>query len=516
MLNFLHLEKRKGIRNFTCLNIIESSIVVHYILCMENVEIKKIFLLSYNNLYKDCDIDPGTALKDIPQIPALEFITYLLHLYNVRKRDDTGFQSRHLMQWMMQMQSADKNKMANFIQQESTFIFDPSFKIIDRRPCLDLLQHILVYSSLIEHPLNEVHYTILFRCLLHFNSLENRAQEQLFNWNVKGTIEQFANHVLTVQVRNIEHERPKDYVLQFLKVYHFFVFCESHEKYSAHLNVFLTSLGLISYRSYLLKLISPYLHLMLSQEPTPKMHIDSGEEIMDLYVGLKINGKIVATDNDYKSLRQYPLFEIEKNMYIFLDFRFFVDKFYQGFLFDFAAKIKITYGHLKTNMGNEFSEHILFYSVMNKCFSSYGSIHLTGIEIKKKIFSGEPDYYIRNGLEIFLFEFKDVVISADVKYSGDSEKIKKGIAEKLEKSPDGKRKGVTQLLNTVKEISSGHNQEKAVDLIPADQTIFYPIIVHTDITLESCGVNYFLNKRMVELIVELELSHLIIKNLVLS
>lgn len=49
----------------------------------------------------------------------------------------------------------------------------------------------------------------------------------------------------------------------------------------------------------------------------------------------------------------------------------------------------------------------------------------------------------------------------------------------------------------------------------AHETTFYPIIVHTDIALESCGVNYFLNKRMIKLVEELGLSNLKIKDLVM-
>ena len=40
-------------------------------------------------------------------------------------------------------------------------------------------------------------------------------------------------------------------------------------------------------------------------------------------------------------------------------------------------------------------------------------------------------------------------------------------------------------------------------------------VVHTDITLESCGVNYFLNKRMNELAEQLGLSSFKIKGLVM-
>lgn len=482
---------------------------------MKNVQIEKVLLLGYVDVYENSDIYPTELLKTLPQTTALEFISYLLHLYNVRKRNDNTFQSHHLMQWMMQLESLDKNKVADFVQQKSKLIFDSSFKLIDRRPCLDLIQHILLYCPANDRPLNQSDYTVLFKSLLHFNSTENKAQEQLFNWTGDGSIGQFANHILTVQVRNIEHERFKDYVIQFLKVYYFFVFCESHKKYATHLRTFLSSVGLSSYSVYLWKLINPYLEVMVSEPPSPKMYIDDYTEALAFYDRLTINGKISAIDRDYKPLRQYPLFGAGKNTYCFLDFRFFVDKIYQGFLFDFSTVNKIQFGILKTDMGNEFSEHILFYTIMAKCFSKYGDVRLTGEEIKAKIGNGEPDYYIKRESDVFLFEFKDVVITADIKYSGDSEAIKRGIAEKLEKTSSGKRKGISQLLNTIKNIGNDLYKVKGVDDIEADSAIFYPIIVHTDITLESYGVNYFLNKRMMELADELGLSNLNIKGLVL-
>jgi hypothetical protein len=196
-----------------------------------------------------------------------------------------------------------------------------------------------------------------------------------------------------------------------------------------------------------------------------------------------------------------------------MDFRFFVDKFYQGFLFDFATITEIAYDKLKTDLGNEFSEHVLFYTVMNKCFAHYGTVRLTGKEIKTKTSHGEPDYYLRNVLEIFVFEFKDLTIPADIKHSGNAETIKKCIAEKLERNSHGKRKGITQLLSTIKDIDIGLYLEKGVDMIDAQGIVVYPIVVHTDIALESCGVNYFLDKRMSELIGELGLSKVSVKNL---
>lgn len=482
---------------------------------MRNVQIEKQFLLSQTDIYPEIEITPSLLLSTVPQTHALEFISYLLHLYNVRIRTDREFQSRHLIQWMMQMENADKITISNFINLNKDLVFDTSFKVINRRPFLNLMQHILVHSLPGNEPLKSVHYSTLFKCLLYFNLLENQVQEELFNWEGTGDTEQFANIIMVTQVRNMEHERFKDYVIQFLKVYYFFVFLESHSKYADYLKVFLQHLDLTSYTGYLWKLMNPFLRLLTNETPTPKMHIDDKGKALLFYQLLTINGKITETDKDYKPLRQYPLFESEAQTYTFMDYRFFVDKFFQGFLFDFATTVKISYANLKADMGNEFSEHILFYTVMEKCFGRYGTIRLKGDEIKSKIGDSEPDYYIRNGAAILLFEFKDVVLSADIKYSGNADKIKAGIADKLEKNWQGKRKGITQLLHTIKAISGGEYRDKNIDSIDIKDIFIYPIIVHTDVTFESCGVNYFLNKRMKELAGQEVIENISIKNLVM-
>lgn len=482
---------------------------------MKNVTIEKQYLVAYGDIFAG-KIEPSELLKDLPQLAALELITYLLHLFNVRKKNDLRFQSHHLFQWVMQLPEGDKMRMFRFIQNNNVLINDPGFKVIDRRPCLDLIQHILFYSAPgTDAPLNKAHISTLLKCLLHFNGVENKAQENLFNWDGKGSVEQFTDYILTVQFRNIEQERPKNYQLQFLKVYYFFQFCESHKTYAGYLETFLKKLCLAGYRGYLFKLIDPYLRLMTNDEPTPKICMSGDGAFLGFYDRLAINGKITGIDQDYKPLRQYPLFKTEENCFVFMDFRFFVDKLYQGFLFDFATIAELPYGTLKGDMGNEFSEHVLFYTVMRKCFGNYGDVRLRGEAIKAKISSGEPDYYIRSGNVLFLFEFKDRGMAASVKYTGDAGKIKEGISAIFERSAKGKNSGITQLLNTIAEIIKGKYREKDIDRAAPEQLIIYPLIVHTDITFESAGVNYFLGKRMKALTTDCGMEKIEIKQVVL-
>lgn len=43
---------------------------------------------------------------------------------------------------------------------------------------------------------------------------------------------------------------------------------------------------------------------------------------------------------------------------------------------------------------------------MEKCFQFYGECRKTGTELKVFLEKGEPDYFIRDKNEIFLFELK--------------------------------------------------------------------------------------------------------------
>lgn len=468
---------------------------------MENVTITRTLMIPFQSIYDDAEFDASEILKKIPQKAAIEYIVYLLHLFNTRLRSDKDFQSKHLCIWMMKLEKKTKQRLANFIQSQKEIIYSESFIFIDRRPSLDLIQQILIHGDVSNNSdLNIESYETLFKCYLYLTKKEILFQEKIFNYNFDITIDEFANDILVMQVKNIENQRFKDFRLQFLKVYYFFLFCESDETYSTYLASFLKSLGLNSSDEYLLKLFSPYLDTMLNKESTPKIHL--GNENLDFYDGLCINGKILAVSDDYKSIRKYPLFKSESNFFVFLDTRFFIDKFYTGFLFDFATKIKKNYEYIKSELGVKFSEHYLFYMTMRKAFYNYGEVQLTGEDIKTLIKEGEPDYYIRNGNDVFLFEFKDLLLSADIKYSNDAEKIKNGIKEKLEETKEGQGKGITQLINTIIKIKSGYYNDIGVDNVNVDELFFYPIIVHTDITLESHGVNYFLNSRMKELINE--------------
>ena len=215
------------------------------------------------------------------------------------------------------------------------------------------------------------------------------------------------------------------------------------------------------------------------------------------------------SSKDFVGIRNKPIYHKTDFRYVILSPHFFIDKFFQSFLFDFATVLsnhsEITningYTQLKRFVGEEFIESHFFYNIMRGCFPSYKLYD--GRKLKSLLQNSEPDFYMRKGNKIFLFEFKDILLDSRTKHSGNYYTIENELKEqfvlstidkhsgKLKKRP--KRKGVTQLLYAIE-----NNLSKI--LIDIDKTesingyIVYPIIVYTDRNLGIEGINYILAK----------------------
>lgn len=132
---------------------------------------------------------------------------------------------------------------------------------------------------------------------------------------------------------------------------------------------------------------------------------------------------------------------------------------------------------------------------MDLCFSKYATICIRGESIKKILKEGEPDFYMRQGNKVFLFEFKDSTLNANIKYSNKIEAIRTSILGKFEETLDGQKKGIRQLINSIKNIRDSQFNNAELDLYDNERSTIYPIIVHTDCSFEVEGVNYLLKER---------------------
>src|SRR5690606_10620043 len=155
-----------------------------------------------------------------------------------------------------------------------------------------------------------------------------------------------------------------------------------------------------------------------------------------------------------------------------------------------------------------FSEEFLMKNLLDNIF--YKKYY-----IKANANVGEdskPDYYVRYDKNIFLFEYKDVLIRKETKVSGNIELILGVLKKKFLFDPaDHRAVGIGQLINHIKAI--------AADNFPFDDKInleknnnVYPVLLLSDRLLEIPGINYILNKWFRENL-DLNANGLTIKNL---
>ena len=235
--------------------------------------------------------------------------------------------------------------------------------------------------------------------------------------------------------------------------------------------------------------------------------IDPHDELYDwkcafierLTVGNKIE------DIDFRNLRSHPFFKIAKNEFCLVYGYFLLELIYKGVYFklnelnnQLSDKEKIK--GFRSFYCDHFSERTLLYNVL---FNVYGKkyIQKSGEYIKSTYgIDAEPDYYIRNGNKIYLFESKDILIPSEVKISNDYNRISAEFKKRLyyEEKPNGNReyKAILQLLRNIKKLLK---REAEWDFCYKEKKIkIYPIIILHDNIYNCPGINDLINQWFIE------------------
>lgn len=321
-----------------------------------------------------------------------------------------------------------------------------------------------------------------------------------------------AKLIIPTQLPFIELLEFKDFRIQFIKAIHFFKFCETNPEFKVYLEIFLKEYKLDSWKFYLKNIISVYVRKFEKLKIPSRLTVsDEFPDIINFLNYLSVDLNNFKSSNDFLYLRQHPVFKISENIFLFLNLNFLVDKLYQGIQFDFAnilVKNSATYrGKVIKSVpdfiaifSNEFSENGLFYKVMDYVFEKSGYIKLTGESLKAYLRDGEPDYYIREKAKVYLFEFKNVFIGAEVKHSYDFDRIKSEIDKKLVSNQNNSPKGVTQLVNVIEKVKAG--EFSSFDKFDFENVIIYPVIVFVDFSFNIPGMNYLLRTEFRKLLTE--------------
>lgn len=341
-----------------------------------------------------------------------------------------------------------------------------------------------------------------FKAYTIFNqkSITERGNELAQNFKKHNIPETLDNFLVGNQLHSFDitdYQIDKVFMCQFLKAYSFFEFLEDY-KGSTHL---ITAF----YKHYNVKDSNEYLHKLLGivfpvltakKEAHTEIHLDADkQEELSLFIEkhILLDDETLA-DFDFTKTRSYPLYKIEKSKYRIIYPLFVVEMIYKGLYFRFKAindnlpkneQLKNLYGIKNL----QFSEQYLLNQTLKKLFGNR-FLQKSGQEMDVN-FKGAPDYYVRNGNKIFLFESKDVLLGKEIKQSIQYNEILEKLKITFVQNEEGKPKAVLQLVETIREILT---KSLAFDTnAPSNRAIIFPILIVHFRMFNTPGMNKLIN-----------------------
>ena len=202
----------------------------------------------------------------------------------------------------------------------------------------------------------------------------------------------------------------------------------------------------------------------------------------------------IGADEDFTYLKIHPLYKIEEHTYSIVNFFYVIDKFYRSAkfkikeIYEADKTLKPSYGDFFSFFNKEFSENFLMKRILDDIY--HKSYFVKKPETVEEL-DGEPDYYLRHGNCIFVFENKDVMIAKKIKASADIEMINGALRQKF-LGDANYSVGIGQLINTIEEILS--KKFRFDDYVNKKNNLkIYPILVVHDRIFQTPGINYRLN-----------------------
>lgn len=287
-------------------------------------------------------------------------------------------------------------------------------------------------------------------------------------------------------------------IAELIKACLFLEYCEL--SIPVHYSKFLSESGVLNWQEYV-----TYIHqigmLFVNKNidsPMPIVEVPKNDEVYEKKVAFLDKfclTEIYQNDADYTKIKVNPVIKnYETGEYYIIFEQFFVEKMYKCLYFTFNAinselKGKKEYvKDFKGDIGKYFSEKILLNKIIKDAIGKKYK-HLGYSELQKE---GRPDYYIRNGKNIFLFECKDNLIKKSVIESANIDQFISELDHIFIKSKDGQRKAIRQLIYNIKDIREGDFEEDKE--INPTKNIIYPIIVTNNTIFSLAGMNLLINE----------------------
>ncbi|MCD4773938.1 MAG: hypothetical protein K8R41_11210 [Bacteroidales bacterium] len=464
--------------------------------------LKRQEIIDFDKIFKNEDYNE--YLNKIGSLPKTLLIKASTFLLSFNKNDSFVQNHRELLyKWF----GKENNGIANEINQTINNYIKVSgheINIINPRSSLVLFENVLSIENIPKSIKESDFELLLFKVYLALNqklnendilitdtAKNNKDYPELINMAISMSLPIF--DITNYDINTI-------FISQVLRAIYLFEFLEDRKEARTLLSEFYKRFDVNGYKEYLGKILL-ISESIISAKNQGNINLVINED-KDFETNVAFLDKLSVnhivnedeTPKDYLYLRKNPIIRIDRNTYQIIFPLFAIEKNFNGLYFilkeindNLPKETKINLRQLITF---EFSEKYILYQLLDNIFKNK-YFKLKGEEM---VSPGAPDYYIRNGNKIFIFESKDILISAKIKYCYDFSKYEKELKEKLYFYNNGKSeqaKAVKQLMKFTKQLLT--------DFFNEDQNYkpnsikVYPVIILHNRQLDILGLNNLIN-----------------------
>lgn len=300
----------------------------------------------------------------------------------------------------------------------------------------------------------------------------------------------------------VNYNLNETWITQCVKSILFFQYLENDDKTGNLLAEFINYFGCNTWREYLKKIL-PLTISFIKKETEGHTDIivensDNFKQDCEFIEKLSVDENDEFETPDFLILRTKPFYKIKDGVYRIIFDLFLVEKIYRGVYFilrDLNKKLPKSkqVSDLKSLIGFEFSEKILTYNILKLIYPD-NCVSYSGEDLDKMGVSGAPDYYIRRGKDLLIFESKDFLIPVGVKDSFDFTAYEAEFEKKLyyvKENGIEKPKAIMQLVNNIRKIL--RNDFKADTNYNYKEVRIYPILITHDRQYDVNGFNTLIN-----------------------
>lgn len=459
-------------------------------------------------------------IENIPQDLLIDAASYLTSFH-----PDSDLSKDHfklLSKWF----GKENNRLANEINDKiNLYIQNKSTQtgILNPRTSLKLFESVLANNQSVEEIQDKDFEILLFKIYLALNEQLNKNDNLIIDSAKK--FEEYPEFIClaignSLPTSDISNYNLKSvFVGQVMKAIYLFEFLAQQDSAQLLLKSFYERFNVVDYKGFLQKLL-PIAFYVISANKEGSITIEVNKD-RDYKSNSEFLDKLTVNDIDYKdneidylTIRANPLYKTGESSYRVISPLFAIEKTFNGLYFllkeindSFEKELRINLRQLITF---EFSEKYLLYKIVERSYPKR-YLKLSGEQMKTP---GAPDYYLRNGNKVYLFESKDILIRADIKESYDFEQYEKALKAKLYFESNGKKespKAVRQLTNFAKTLLNKEFKEDSS--YKAKSLKIYPIILLHNRQLDILGLNNLVNIWFDKEKIEIENSGLTTKGL---